>query len=200
MKKRPFVNFYAPNFILYELSSPFLNFHWCLDKLNLTGSRLQLINGVLLLASFLISRLILGPLQSFMVSTDIVTAYFHARSQSPAFPSTEEPSFNATLSDMRFAKGPAANVPLWLVVVYLASNLILNALNFYWYAKMITAIRKRFTGEKKDKKEEGGVLFEELESPGEPGMEKEKSMVWRDIGPHVTGIEKTEIKWRKAVD
>lgn len=44
-------------------------------------------------------------------------------------------------------------LPLWLAVTYLGSNLVLNALNFYWFAKMIDALRKRFvpaekTGEK----------------------------------------------------
>lgn len=35
-------------------------------------------------------------------------------------------------------------LPLWLAVTYLGSNLVLNALNFYWFAKMIDALRKRF--------------------------------------------------------
>ena len=45
MQQRPFVNYYAPTFILYELSSPFLNIHWFCDKLNMTGSKIQLYNG-----------------------------------------------------------------------------------------------------------------------------------------------------------
>jgi hypothetical protein len=34
--QRPFLNYFAPTFILYELSSPFLNIHWFLDKVNMT--------------------------------------------------------------------------------------------------------------------------------------------------------------------
>jgi len=40
--QRPFVNYYGCTFILYELSSPFLNFHWFFDKLDMTGSLPQL--------------------------------------------------------------------------------------------------------------------------------------------------------------
>lgn len=44
---------------------------------------------------------------------------------------------------MRFAGDEY--LPLWLALIYLASNLVLNALNFFWFAKMIDAMRKRFT-------------------------------------------------------
>lgn len=35
-------------------------------------------------------------------------------------------------------------LPLWLGSAYLASNLVLNVLNYYWFSKMIQTIRKRF--------------------------------------------------------
>lgn len=44
---------------------------------------------------------------------------------------------------MQFATG-SSTVPLWLGAVYLASNLTLNGLNFYWFFMMIKAVRKRF--------------------------------------------------------
>jgi len=72
--QRPFVNFYAPTFILYELSSPFLNIHWFLDKLNLTGSRFQLYNGLLLLFVFFSCRLVWGTYQSIRVYQDVWAA------------------------------------------------------------------------------------------------------------------------------
>ncbi|KAK3080578.1 hypothetical protein LTS18_000118, partial [Coniosporium uncinatum] len=64
---RPFVNYYAPTFILYELSSPFLNIHWFCDKLHLTGSTIQLLNGVVLLATFFGCRLCWGTFNSLRV-------------------------------------------------------------------------------------------------------------------------------------
>ena len=57
--QRPFVNYYGCIFILWELSTPFLNIHWFLDKVNMTGSRAQLYNGYLLLFSFFSSQLFL---------------------------------------------------------------------------------------------------------------------------------------------
>lgn len=35
-------------------------------------------------------------------------------------------------------------LPLWLGSAYLASNLVLNVLNYYWFGKMIQTIRTRF--------------------------------------------------------
>lgn len=43
---------------------------------------------------------------------------------------------------MRFATGQ--DIPLWLALAYLGSNVVLNGLNWYWFGKMIEAIRKRF--------------------------------------------------------
>ncbi|KAL8816330.1 MAG: hypothetical protein Q9191_008352 [Dirinaria sp. TL-2023a] len=72
---RPFVNYYGVNLILYELSTPFLNIHWFMDKTGLTGSRAQLINGIMLLATFGGSRLVWGSYQSVMMYRDIWAAY-----------------------------------------------------------------------------------------------------------------------------
>lgn len=39
---------------------------------------------------------------------------------------------------------PESTVPTWLAVSYLASNITLNTLNFYWFIMMIRAVLKRF--------------------------------------------------------
>jgi hypothetical protein len=44
--------------------------------------------------------------------------------------------------DLQFAGDET--VPLWLAGTYLAANITLNCLNFYWFGKMIETIRKRF--------------------------------------------------------
>ena len=51
-------------------------------------------------------------------------------------------------------------LPLWLAVTYLGSNLILNALNFYWFAKMIDALRKRFVPAEKSEKPKLAMMGE----------------------------------------
>ena len=58
--QRPFCYFWAPVFLLYELSSPFLNIHWFCDKVGLTGSTVQAVNGALLTSSFFGCRIIWG--------------------------------------------------------------------------------------------------------------------------------------------
>lgn len=60
---------------------------------------------------------------------------------------------------MRFAKNEFC--PLWLAMIYLGSNIVLNTLNFYWFGKMIDAVRKRFVTPK-EKKEPPTVIQSEV--------------------------------------
>jgi len=129
---RPLVNYYSSIFILWELSTPFLNIHWFMDKVNMTGTRAQLYNGILLLFTFFTSRLLFGTYQSYCVFADFWRAV--GASPSPA---------NVDSATMIYVNDTTA-VPLWAVLSYLASNLTLNFLNFYWFFKMIHAVRKRF--------------------------------------------------------
>ena len=104
------------------MSTPFLNVHWMLDKLGKTGSNLQLYNGIALIATFFSSRLIWGSYQTWLLTSDLVSAW---------------------------RSGP---VPQLLFGTYLLSNATLTCLNFYWFSKMISALRKRF--EPKDEGQE----------------------------------------------
>lgn len=143
MLQRPFVNYYAPIFILWELSTPFLNVHWFCDKLGLTGTKLQLYNGFALLFTFFSARLVYGTYQSYQVFTDIHAAL----GSHPTLPDLAAAAANGTepLTDvLRFATA-TTTVPAWLGVAYLASNCVLNFLNFYWFFKMVSAVRRRFT-------------------------------------------------------
>lgn len=116
-RQRPFCNYYGLNFILYELSTPFLNIHWFMDKLGMTGSTAQLVNGIALVTTFGASRLVWGTYQSVRMYQDIWAAF-------------ETPG--------------GLPVPPWLAVAYVVSNTTLSVLNFYWFGKMITSLRKRF--------------------------------------------------------
>ncbi|EER37191.1 DUF887 domain-containing protein [Histoplasma capsulatum H143] len=145
---RPFVNYYAPTFILYELSSPFLNFHWFFDKVNMTGSKAQWYNGMMLLLVFFCCRLVWGTWQSFRVFIDIFTVYSGASGGSTRIP------VNATNAEAsKFADDSmAGSVPLWLVATYLSSNFTLNSLNFFWFWRMIETVMKRFRAPAPDTK------------------------------------------------
>lgn len=76
---KPFMAFYGPRFLMWELSTPFLNIHWFLDKMNLTGSTIQLINGIFLLTSFAGARLIYGSIQS----RELLGTLFEIKDQVP---------------------------------------------------------------------------------------------------------------------
>lgn len=142
-QQRPFVNFYGPTFILYELSSPFLNMHWFFDKLHMTGSRAQWYNGILLLASFFSCRLLWGTYQSIRVYQD-VWAGLHYKELPGAASAGVGGRDDWEAGIMRFAK--EGSVPTWLACTYLGSNIVLNTLNFYWFGKMIETVKKRFRG------------------------------------------------------
>ena len=172
------MNYYGPVFILYELSSPALNIHWFLDKLDMTGSRLQLYNGILLLTTFFSCRLVWGTWQTIYVTQDVATALFSSPlSSSPPStswylyhhnnkgldhslnmdsnitgsnhvhpPAIGSQSMSALEEIMRFVDSDP-KVPIWLALMYLFANVLLTCLNFYWFTKMIDAVRKRFTAE-----------------------------------------------------
>ncbi|KAK4129856.1 DUF887-domain-containing protein [Trichocladium antarcticum] len=143
---RPFLNYYSPVFILYELSTPFLNIHWFFDKLNMTGSRAQLYNGIALLATFFSCRLVWGTYQSVIVYGDMWKAVHTAPSPAYMAAAFADPAtaHDVDTNPMFFVRDAATTVPLWLAATYVASNLVLNALNWYWFVKMVAAVRKRF--------------------------------------------------------
>ncbi|KJA27065.1 hypothetical protein HYPSUDRAFT_63325 [Hypholoma sublateritium FD-334 SS-4] len=60
MSYKPFVAYYGTRCLLWETSTLFLNNHWFLDKTGRTGTRLQLVNGFFLIASFFLVRIVYG--------------------------------------------------------------------------------------------------------------------------------------------
>jgi hypothetical protein len=116
-----------------------LNIHWFFDKLGMTGTRAQLYNGFLLLFSFFACRLVYGTYESFQVFKDV----WAATDAHPHLTSAASGSGLARAATLRFATKDST-VPQWLALSYLASNITLNTLNFYWFIMMIKAVRKRF--------------------------------------------------------
>ncbi|KTW27258.1 uncharacterized protein T551_03252 [Pneumocystis jirovecii RU7] len=108
---KPFLMYYGTAFLAFEFSTPFLNIHWFLDKLQMTGGLCQLINGIVLLVVFFLVRILWGLYAAFNVFSDIY--------------------YNLSI------------VPLYLALIYLTANILLNILNFYWYSKMLSALKKR---------------------------------------------------------
>ena len=182
------MNYYGPTFILYELSSPFLNFHWFFDKLNMTGSRAQLYNGIVLLVTFFLCRLVWGTYQSVRVYQDVWAALQAPSPLNPSVPVTvpdaaTKPALDANTEIMRFAG--KQHVPVWLAITYLGSNLVLNTLNFYWFGKMIETVRKRFQKPKR-KVEKAVVTNGDL--TGANGKTTSRQVI---------EMEDTEVRWRQ---
>ncbi|KAH6627968.1 TLC domain-containing protein [Chaetomium tenue] len=142
---RPYINFYSPVFILYELSTPFLNIHWFFDKLNMTGSKPQLYNGIALLVTFFSCRLVWGTYQSALVYADMWKSLTQVPSPEYLAQAFADPATAAdpNANPMYFARD-AGPIPVALTAVYLVSNLTLNSLNWFWFVKMVAAVRKRF--------------------------------------------------------
>ena len=148
---RPFGMYYGMAFVLYELSTPFLNIHWFLDKLSMTGSRAQLYNGIALVFIFFMCRLVWGSYVTMQiyadlwkvvqrpVSREIVTRLSSARLLSP----------DARLLALRSPQHLGEmTLPMWLIITYVGSNTTLMVLNFYWFSRMTKAVTKRFVQDK----------------------------------------------------
>lgn len=143
---RPFANFYGVNFVLYELSTPFLDIHWWLDKLGMTGSNLQLVNGIALMGSFFGCRIAWGGWQTWLLSNDILSAWKEYRQGGCFAPKVtlengvlQAPTLTTTISgECKY------EFPTTLLFVYLVGNTMLSVLNTYWFGLMVKALRKRF--------------------------------------------------------
>jgi TLC domain len=112
----------------------------------MTGSRVQLYNGIALLTTFFVCRVLWGNYQSICIYSDVWTA-LHTPRFYPQIVKDNSifayPNIPGSRSNSEYGFGKMG-LPMWLVYAYLGSNTILNFLNIYWFAKMIQALRKRF--------------------------------------------------------
>ncbi|KAF9924864.1 hypothetical protein FBU30_005237 [Linnemannia zychae] len=69
---RPFLQYFGSACLMFELSTPFLNIHWFMDKTGLTGSIYQKINGIVLLAVFFCARIVFGFYTSYHALTSVL--------------------------------------------------------------------------------------------------------------------------------
>jgi TLC domain len=151
----------------------------------MTGSLAQLINGIFLLFTFFCCRLLWGTYQSLRVYQDLWSAVHFSGvsshpfiSSAPSTPDTNIMHYTTTL-----APGVPQYIPLFLVLLYLGSNLVLNALNFYWFGKMIETLRKRFepaaAGAEKKKRHEVPSVTRTTGADGTTGIVLDETEVRR---------------------
>ena len=98
----------------------------------MTGSKLQLYNGIILIAMFGLCRLVWGTYQSFNIYSDLWRAVQSLDGSSGSAKGIVREAYEDE------------GLPIILASVYVASNTLLIVLNYYWFWKMIEAVRKRF--------------------------------------------------------
>ncbi len=171
----------------------------------MTGSRPQWYNGILLLGSFFCCRLLWGTYQSLRVYQDCWAALHFSDTQlSPAAAGSNmskevtHPNGILELMDPTGGRGELMkynpypeNMPLWLGLTYLGSNMMLNTLNFYWFGKMIETVKKRFRTPKEDAKakEDGEAVDAVVE-----GVELDGRVVVEATDGNVKGEEEMDGK------
>lgn len=121
---KPYINFYAPIFLLFELSNPFLNFRWFGIKYfpQLTEANrglvtkflniVQLVNNAVLITMFFLARIFWGWWKIGELCWDFYQIY-------------DQPQFLA----------PEAGIVV-------TGNLILDVLNAIWFAKMLSVAKR----------------------------------------------------------
>jgi TLC domain-containing protein len=137
--QRPIFSYYSCVFVLFELSTPFLNIHLFLNQLGKSGSLMQLCNGLVLIIVFFSARVVYGFYSSFQWYKDVGIALEHTRSGSDKL----FVLVNGSLSQLSDGREP---LPWWLIAVFVVSNITLNTLNVVWFGKMISTLRKRQQG------------------------------------------------------
>jgi TLC domain len=141
---RPFALYYGLNILLFELSTPFVNVHWGCDKVDLTGSPTQWYNGIVLIVTFFSCRVVWGSYLTINFFIDIWRAVRAGREQLVMSYGMVEPG-----GDVAMQTSP----PHWMMGLFCTGNFILTSLNFFWFSKMIEAVRKRFRPEAEKTKE-----------------------------------------------
>lgn len=129
---KPYINYYAPIFLLFELSSPFLNIRWFGIKYLPQSTEknqdcwkikisnvFQLINNLLLITSFFLSRIVWGWWNKVNLISDFIRV-------------KDDPRFLLIES-----------------LVIIGGNFVLNFLNIVWLLKMITIAKKVLLQHKK---------------------------------------------------
>lgn len=116
----PFCQPWALAFLLFELSTPFVNINWFASKLpaGTISDKVYVVNGLILLVVFFTVRILWGFYAVGMVATDIYYSW--------------------------------GNYPAIFPISVLGLNFMLDVLNLFWFYKMLRIAAKKAGGKKKD--------------------------------------------------
>lgn len=123
---KPYLQYYAPVFLMFELSNPFLNIRWYGLKFfpsdNKISEIILLLNNLILMLIFFFVRVLWGWYQTYMLITDFWTVR----------------------NDPRFI--------LIDTIIVVTCNLTIDVLNVIWFTLMLKTAIKVITGSKDKKK------------------------------------------------
>lgn len=120
----PFCLPWVPAFLLFELSTPFVNINWFASKMpaGFVSDTTVIVNGILLLVTFFTVRILWGFYSAIVVARDMFAVW-----------------------DQLYKVLPVGTLLL---------NFTLNILNVYWFYKMLLIAKKKATGKKTTKEAE----------------------------------------------
>lgn len=122
-----FIHYYSAIFLLFEISTPFLDIRWIGLKFDVLSESVKLVNNIILILIFFFVRICWGWYQVGRLGLD-----FYSVKDSEGFP----------------AIGAG---------IILSCNVVLDILNVFWFSKMmivaITTLKQMFGFSKKDKDE-----------------------------------------------
>jgi len=111
-----YLNYWGCFFLLYELSTPFLNFAWLMDKAKCPFPIIKTFFGLLLIITFFLIRIIGGTIGAYYVLIDLWV------------PAQTE-----------------VILPFVARIGYTGLNFLLTILNFYWFAQILKMVFKSDT-------------------------------------------------------
>mmetsp|Transcript_3838 Transcript_3838/g.3733 ORF Transcript_3838/g.3733 Transcript_3838/m.3733 type:complete len:291 (-) Transcript_3838:91-963(-) len=120
----PFCIPWVPAFLIFELSTPFVNVNWFASKMpaGFISDKVAIVNGILLLVTFFTVRIVWGFYAVFTVARDMFAVW-----------------------DQLYKIIP---------IVTLFLNATLDLLNVYWFYKMLLIAKKKASGRKSTKEAE----------------------------------------------
>jgi len=116
---------------LVELSTPFVNIHWFLNKTGRAGSMLQVVNGIVLMVTFACCRLLWGAYMTFTFFGDVWTA-LHA-------PAPSHTLYHFSPAEPSLALEHRA--PWWVAVTFTLTHTVVMSLSAFWFSKMVATMR-----------------------------------------------------------
>lgn len=111
-----FIQYYSAIFLLFEISTPFLDIRWVGLKFDVLSETFKLINNIILILIFFFVRICWGWYQVFRLGFDLYAA-------------KDTDGFNTVGA-----------------IIILACNFVLDVLNVFWFGKMMTVAIETLKG------------------------------------------------------